>query len=161
MTDSSARSRYQRAHHPHPSSNLDHPKLTGYRILVVTLTGTFGFAKAISTYMGGSTLPNTFDWVYGVVCTIGLYWLGLYEDDPPPSISWLFMIDYSPRLTSKNLQIVLVLIMFAIFGMMFLFAIIAICLPSLSAQLEAHLPTDIVQYLCVALSIMVLSFTLF
>jgi hypothetical protein len=48
-----------------------HPPLTGYRLLLSFLVTIFGLTKAILTYIGGKTMPNTIDWVFGVVVTIG------------------------------------------------------------------------------------------
>jgi hypothetical protein len=44
-----------------------HPRLTVYRILFFTLTVGFGASKAVSSYQGQTTVPTTFDWIYGIV----------------------------------------------------------------------------------------------
>jgi len=44
-----------------------YPRVTGYRILVISLTAGFGLSKAKLSYQGYSTAPNTLDWLYGVV----------------------------------------------------------------------------------------------
>jgi hypothetical protein len=41
--------------------------LTGYRLLVISLTAMFGLGKAHLSYLGQSTSPNTLDWLYGVI----------------------------------------------------------------------------------------------
>ncbi|TDL14076.1 hypothetical protein BD410DRAFT_290972 [Rickenella mellea] len=74
---------------------VQHPKLTLYRLSIVLLTAGFGTSKALSAYRGHSSTPTTLEWVYGVVLTIAFYWVGLYEDNPPPQMMWLFDKDYS------------------------------------------------------------------
>ena len=55
-------------HHP---TTLDDPppplgvKLTGYRLLNMSVVFAFGITKAILTYMGQSVAPTTLDWVSG------------------------------------------------------------------------------------------------
>jgi hypothetical protein len=44
-----------------------HPKLTGYRLIVIALTVGFGLSKAILCYKGKSIAPITLEWVFGVV----------------------------------------------------------------------------------------------
>ncbi|TDL14462.1 hypothetical protein BD410DRAFT_681061, partial [Rickenella mellea] len=73
-----------------------HPKLTGYRIILISLTALFGISKAILSYRGQSVAPTSLELLFGVVCSIALYWLGLYEKRPPPSLRWMFKRDYSP-----------------------------------------------------------------
>ncbi|TDL14081.1 hypothetical protein BD410DRAFT_734605 [Rickenella mellea] len=69
---------------------LIHPTLTRYQLTVMLLTTYFGLSKAAYAYMGYSTVPTTLEWISGVVIGLSLYWLGLYESDPPPSIAWIF-----------------------------------------------------------------------
>lgn len=45
-------------------------KITGDRLLSMTLVTSFGAAKAILTYQGQSVLPTTMDWVLGGIITI-------------------------------------------------------------------------------------------
>jgi hypothetical protein len=45
-------------------------KLTGYRLLNMSVVFAFGITKAILTYMGQSVAPTTLDWVAGVLLTI-------------------------------------------------------------------------------------------
>ncbi|KAF8995233.1 hypothetical protein BDQ17DRAFT_1430493 [Cyathus striatus] len=71
-----------------------HPRLTGYRILVVALTAGFGFFKALLSYLGKNTAPNTLDWMYGVVVFLLLYWMGIYEKYTLHNVPWLFEWDY-------------------------------------------------------------------
>ncbi|TDL19153.1 hypothetical protein BD410DRAFT_683016, partial [Rickenella mellea] len=70
-----------------------HPQLTGYRIIVLFLTTVFGVWKAALMYKGLNFVPNMLDWGFGVVCIIGLYWLGLYEESHPRKLRWLFSDD--------------------------------------------------------------------
>ncbi|TDL13295.1 hypothetical protein BD410DRAFT_779258 [Rickenella mellea] len=67
-----------------------HPKLTGYRLIVLTLTTVFGISKAVLMYNGQYTAPNILDWQFGVICIIGLFWLGWYETSHPPWMRWMF-----------------------------------------------------------------------
>ncbi|TDL16808.1 hypothetical protein BD410DRAFT_590598 [Rickenella mellea] len=69
---------------------IKHPAFTRYRLTIVVLTVSFGLSKAAFAYLGYSTVPTTLEWISGVVIGLSLYWLGLYESDPPPSIAWNF-----------------------------------------------------------------------
>ncbi|KAF8967693.1 hypothetical protein BDZ97DRAFT_505399 [Flammula alnicola] len=71
-----------------------HPKMTGYRILVIFLTAGFGLSKAKLSYQGKSTAPNTLDWMYGVVAFLILYWLGIYERHSMHNMRLMFEVDY-------------------------------------------------------------------
>jgi hypothetical protein len=51
---------------PKPANKPWRPKLTGYRLLYIVLTAGFGISKAVLSYEGYSTAPNTLDWIYGV-----------------------------------------------------------------------------------------------
>ncbi|KAF9563949.1 hypothetical protein CPC08DRAFT_632125 [Agrocybe pediades] len=75
-----------------------HPRVTGYRILVVGLTTGFGLSKAKLSYQGYSTAPNTLDWLYGVLGFLLLYWLGIYERHAAHNMPWMFEIDYAALL---------------------------------------------------------------
>ncbi|TDL18189.1 hypothetical protein BD410DRAFT_843033 [Rickenella mellea] len=97
------------------SHPVRHPAVTGYRLLTVFLTLTFGLSKAALAYKGQSVTPTTLEWVFGVVIGIGLYWLGAYEADSPESIPWLFQIDYWITLPRALNQPKLRLLKFAIF----------------------------------------------
>ncbi|PPQ62903.1 hypothetical protein CVT24_006301 [Panaeolus cyanescens] len=66
------------------------PKLTGYRLLVVLFTASFGTWKAYLSYRGYSTAPNTLDWLSGVVIFLTLYWMGIYERHGMHNMPWLF-----------------------------------------------------------------------
>jgi hypothetical protein len=44
-----------------------HPKLTGYRALVLALTCVFALLKAILTYHGKFIAPVTLEWVFNVL----------------------------------------------------------------------------------------------
>ncbi|KAJ7680741.1 hypothetical protein DFH06DRAFT_973797 [Mycena polygramma] len=54
-----------------------HPRLTVYQLLFFGLTAGFGAVKAVFSYQGQSTVPTTFDWIYGIAVVSVLYWLGL------------------------------------------------------------------------------------
>ena len=55
---------------PVPVSNSDsrwHPKITAYRLLVISTTISLGSAKAIATLFGKSYASTTIEWIGGVV----------------------------------------------------------------------------------------------
>jgi len=70
-------------------------KVTGYRLLNVTLVLTFGVSRVVLKYHGQTVAPTILEWVMGVIITIGLYWLGFYEGIDPPIWPWFFHKDYS------------------------------------------------------------------
>ncbi|KDQ53914.1 hypothetical protein JAAARDRAFT_60998 [Jaapia argillacea MUCL 33604] len=72
-----------------------YPKVTGYRLLVIVLTAAFGLSKALVSYNGRTFVPITIEWVYGVVVSLALYWLGLYETTYPELFPRLFEKDYA------------------------------------------------------------------
>jgi hypothetical protein len=59
-----------------PSSTLDElppplgVKLTGYRLLNMSVVFIFGMTKAILTYMGQSVMPTTLDWIGGAFLAV-------------------------------------------------------------------------------------------
>ncbi|TDL15767.1 hypothetical protein BD410DRAFT_756059, partial [Rickenella mellea] len=78
-----------------------HPALTGYRLILITLTVSFGLSKALLAYRGRSSQPTTLEWIFGVVIGLILYWLGWYEDKDEMfyRIPWLFEKDYRRPVT--------------------------------------------------------------
>jgi len=68
-------------------------KLTGYRLLNMSVVFTFGMAKAILTYMGRSAMPTTLDWIGGALLAVILYWIGLYEPECSEKWEWFFQVD--------------------------------------------------------------------
>ncbi|TDL19101.1 hypothetical protein BD410DRAFT_792523 [Rickenella mellea] len=72
---------------------LRHPTITPFRLMITCLTAGFGMSKAWLAYRGLPTFPTTLEWVFGVMVTIALFWLGLYEEEAPQSCSWLFEKD--------------------------------------------------------------------
>lgn len=66
----------QEEHGDDHSADMDaalHPlgvKLTGYRLLNMTIIFSFGIIKGILTYMGQSTTPTTLDWVSGALLAV-------------------------------------------------------------------------------------------
>ncbi|TDL18184.1 hypothetical protein BD410DRAFT_843030 [Rickenella mellea] len=76
-------------------TGVRHPKLTGYRLLFIILTLSFGLSKAALAYQGQSVSPTTLEWIFGVVIGLALYWLSLYENDANAYLMpWLFEFDY-------------------------------------------------------------------
>jgi len=97
-------------------------KLTGYRILWAILITAFGVSKAVLTYQGQSGAPTTLDWVMGVVVTIGLGWLGLYEGENLPTWRWFFHKDYSRQV----LWILGIVVFVSVFALLILVAILVV-----------------------------------
>ncbi|TDL13661.1 hypothetical protein BD410DRAFT_735048 [Rickenella mellea] len=73
-------------------------KLTGYRLIVILTTAGFGLSKAALSYQGKSTTPTTLEWLYGIIITVGLYWIGLYEHNSSQRLPSLFITDYAAPL---------------------------------------------------------------
>ncbi|THH28109.1 hypothetical protein EUX98_g6094 [Antrodiella citrinella] len=68
----------------------------------------FGTAKAVISYRNSqSSLPNTLDWILGVVLSVGLYWLGLYEAVRPPVLHWFFHEDYARPILYATIDFVI------------------------------------------------------
>ncbi|KAF8460710.1 hypothetical protein DFH94DRAFT_123393 [Russula ochroleuca] len=82
--------------HESTSDGLPPPlgvKLTGYRLLNMSVVFVFGLTKAILTYMGWSVMPTTLDWVSGAFLAVCLYWIGLYEPVCSKKLEWFFQVD--------------------------------------------------------------------
>ncbi|KDQ57162.1 hypothetical protein JAAARDRAFT_35757 [Jaapia argillacea MUCL 33604] len=75
--------------------NTGRPSITGFRLLVSLSAILFGSTKAIFSYAGYSTVPNTLDWVTVLLSSIGFYWMGLYENAPVDVMPVLFRHDYA------------------------------------------------------------------
>ncbi|KAJ2934397.1 hypothetical protein H1R20_g2702, partial [Candolleomyces eurysporus] len=69
--------------------------ITGYRIIVTASAISFGMTKAALAYRGFEPAPITVEWIYAVVVTLGMYWLGFYEASGNEVMPWLFLNDYS------------------------------------------------------------------
>ncbi|THH28102.1 hypothetical protein EUX98_g6082 [Antrodiella citrinella] len=61
---------------------------------------TFGTVKAILTAQGQSTAPTVLDWVSGVVLSVALYWIGLWEPVRPRVLVWFFHTDYTSAIVT-------------------------------------------------------------
>ncbi|KAH6907467.1 hypothetical protein BKA70DRAFT_1189447 [Coprinopsis sp. MPI-PUGE-AT-0042] len=72
-----------------------HPPVTIYRLIVTMVVTGFGMLKAILSHMGQTTAPVTVEWLLGVVLTLGLYCLGLYEQSSTCVLPALFEEDYA------------------------------------------------------------------
>lgn len=55
---------------PSRSSALQWPILTGYRLLVIFATFGYGTAKAILASHGKTLMPQTMEWVIGIIVTL-------------------------------------------------------------------------------------------
>ncbi|TEB33259.1 hypothetical protein FA13DRAFT_196916 [Coprinellus micaceus] len=78
-----------------PPPAIRGPLVTGYRLLVSMSALVFGVVKATLSYLGYKTAPTVVEWVFGVVMTVSLYWLGMYENSPTADLPWLFVRDCS------------------------------------------------------------------
>ncbi|RXW15582.1 hypothetical protein EST38_g10277 [Candolleomyces aberdarensis] len=76
--------------------------MTGYRIIVTASAISFGITKAALAYHGFESAPTTVEWIYAIVVTLGLYWLGFYEASTNEVMPWLFSNDYSHQGLSKS-----------------------------------------------------------
>ncbi|KDR67383.1 hypothetical protein GALMADRAFT_161645 [Galerina marginata CBS 339.88] len=79
-----------RYHGPRPRSW--HPKITLYRLIVLTTTVILGTAKAVMTESGRTFVPITLEWVAG---TFLFLFVSAYDSrqNVPSSLSWLFEHD--------------------------------------------------------------------
>ncbi|KAF4613965.1 hypothetical protein D9613_007972 [Agrocybe pediades] len=76
-----------------------HPRLTPYRLCILTTTLGFGTAKAIATQKGSTVLPITLEWISGVVLFIAFFFTGKYDSQSNTGTgahtywSWIFRMD--------------------------------------------------------------------
>ncbi|KAF5309143.1 hypothetical protein D9619_012841 [Psilocybe cf. subviscida] len=73
------------------------PLATGYRLLVSAMCAIFGLSKMLCGYLGLRTAMNTLDWIIAVPLTLGLYYIGLYEENESESPRKFFDVDYFPE----------------------------------------------------------------
>ncbi|KAI0246436.1 hypothetical protein BJV78DRAFT_1286418 [Lactifluus subvellereus] len=71
-------------------------KLTGYRLLKITVILAFGISKAVFAYRGQSVVPTMPEWVAGTFLAVILYWLGLFETERPGKWPLFFHDDWGP-----------------------------------------------------------------
>ncbi|KAF6753544.1 hypothetical protein DFP72DRAFT_901982 [Ephemerocybe angulata] len=86
-----------------------HPSVTGYRILVTGTAISLGLTKAIVAYLGHTTVPTTLEWIYGILVTLSLYWLGLYELSTKEVMPYLFITDYSQEASTTILASIFII----------------------------------------------------
>jgi len=79
-------------------------KITGYRVLNMSVVFAFGLTKGILTYMGQSAAPTTLDWVSGAVLAVILYWIGLHETTHLRRWEWFFEVDLTPAICYSFLR---------------------------------------------------------
>ncbi|KAJ3505941.1 hypothetical protein NMY22_g17410 [Coprinellus aureogranulatus] len=81
--------------------------VSGYRILVSLCVISFGTTKALLAYRGLSShgAPTAVEWVYGILVTVSLYWLGMYEASSKEVMPWLFVTDYSNEVSGVVLAV--------------------------------------------------------
>ncbi|KAF9478428.1 hypothetical protein BDN70DRAFT_921893 [Pholiota conissans] len=80
--------------HSNASTVSWHPKLTLYRLLVITATVGLGIAKAATSYLNFTYASITLEWILGVVVVLFLHLLGTYENPKTRRLRWLFSVDY-------------------------------------------------------------------
>ncbi|KAF8155997.1 hypothetical protein B0H34DRAFT_851163 [Crassisporium funariophilum] len=68
-------------------------KVTTWRMLNTAFLLAVGTAKAASAYRGETTVPNTLDWVIGVIWALISYWFSILENEAPTAIPWLLEYD--------------------------------------------------------------------
>ncbi|KAF4613855.1 hypothetical protein D9613_007966 [Agrocybe pediades] len=76
-----------------------HPRLTPYRLCVLTTTLGLGTTKAIATQKGSTVLPTTLEWISGVALFLAFFFTGKYDSQSNtdagthPYWSWIFRMD--------------------------------------------------------------------
>ncbi|KIM49831.1 hypothetical protein M413DRAFT_438947 [Hebeloma cylindrosporum] len=72
-----------------------HPKITVYRLLVISTTISLGSAKAVATFYDKEYVSTTIEWIAGVAVFTFLFVLGWFEEDPShcPKLAWMFEYD--------------------------------------------------------------------
>ncbi|KIM49824.1 hypothetical protein M413DRAFT_438943 [Hebeloma cylindrosporum] len=77
------------------SNSRWHPKITVYRLLVISTTISLGSAKAAATFNGKSYVSITIEWISGVAVFCSLFMVGWFEGDSShyPKLAWLFESD--------------------------------------------------------------------
>ncbi|KAI9459827.1 hypothetical protein F5148DRAFT_274400 [Russula earlei] len=126
-------------------------KLTGYRLLNMSVVFLFGLTKAILTYMGQSAAPTTLDWILGSFLAVFLYWIGLYESECTERWDWFFRVDLAHAIgyCLKRFGGGLVGVLFALQGTLTITSLS--CLPVfILAYFIPRVPLDIwlVIYVC-------------
>ncbi|KAF8148664.1 hypothetical protein B0H34DRAFT_811867 [Crassisporium funariophilum] len=73
-----------------------HPKLTIYRILVITSTLGLAVAKSATSFLKLTSASITIEWILGVVFFLLLNLIGSYEEQRPPGpvMTWFFHVDH-------------------------------------------------------------------
>ncbi|KAI0043128.1 hypothetical protein FA95DRAFT_1682090 [Auriscalpium vulgare] len=86
------------------SRRRPHIKLTGDRILFLVIIIGVGTGKAISSYLGQSTVPTTLEWLLGVLFAVLCSCLAWMERDADhPIAPWFFEVDYSTQIKTAGL----------------------------------------------------------
>ncbi|KAF9479352.1 hypothetical protein BDN70DRAFT_694601 [Pholiota conissans] len=77
------------------TTNRWHPKLTVYRVIVLSAGIMLGTAKAWETSRGETVIPITLEWISGVVVSLSLFILSWFDegDGTRPPMSLLFSYD--------------------------------------------------------------------
>ncbi|KDR82207.1 hypothetical protein GALMADRAFT_152949 [Galerina marginata CBS 339.88] len=72
-----------------------YPKITPFRLLNILIPISTATAKAVTSFRGNSTVPETLEWISGVVVFLLLFHAGYYESDqkPPRCLAWAFETD--------------------------------------------------------------------
>ncbi|KAF9464327.1 hypothetical protein BDZ94DRAFT_1308108 [Collybia nuda] len=83
--------------------------MTRWRLLNSLVIITFGMWKAISAYLGYSTLPTTIDWILGVMWALISYWASLLESEHPTIGKWLMQDDLKEASMESSISAVSIL----------------------------------------------------
>ncbi|KAJ7465912.1 hypothetical protein FB451DRAFT_1402326 [Mycena latifolia] len=70
-------------------------KITPWRILNTAVLLILGTTKALSTFLGQTSVPNNLDWTLGVVWALISYWVSIIEQETPEVAPWFFTADFS------------------------------------------------------------------
>ncbi|KAI0246435.1 hypothetical protein BJV78DRAFT_150310 [Lactifluus subvellereus] len=73
-------------------------KLTGYRLVNMSLILAFGISNAVCTCLGQSVTPTTLDWVVGTFSAAILYWIGQFETVRPRMWPLFLHVDWAPTI---------------------------------------------------------------
>ncbi|TFK35692.1 hypothetical protein BDQ12DRAFT_687809 [Crucibulum laeve] len=77
-----------------PLTSMWHPKLTLYRLCILSLSSGFGISKTALSYRGIVMISTTLEWIFGVVLFTLFMLLEMYEDGPGKDLApWFFDLD--------------------------------------------------------------------
>ncbi|KAF8898061.1 hypothetical protein CPB84DRAFT_1748068 [Gymnopilus junonius] len=115
---------------PWPQSSQRRIRITTWRFFNTAFILSFGISKAVYTYQGLSTTPNTLDWILGVFWASTSYWFGLLESERRDLWPWFFQRELDLQLPLYVANVIIA--MFATFFM------ISICFTTVMLLLKLH-----------------------